>query len=219
MIRALNSGLLRLFASLLIACSATASASQLETQFVEGKDFYRVSKKVIDQANELDALKKVADIEIFYWYGCAACLRVELALTDYLADKPVLFVRRTPLVAHLDWRPQAYLQPLMEALAGQIKTPDSVTLYETCLADCTVFNSYEAIKSWLKSRQNGAELPFFNESEIWRAEKNYRKRADSYSIRQVPTIIIKERYKVDANSAQSVERMVQIIDYLLTQTP
>lgn len=192
-------------------------AQQTEPMFVEGEDYRQIAAKDLDFADELDQLQQVADIEVFYWYGCEPCFQVEQALTEYLQEYPQIKVVRTPLVAHLSWRPQAYIQPLMEQLNGELALPTPVDIYQTCLEDCSVFDSYSAIKLWFQQDLSLTELPYVDESKIWQSEKNYRKRADSFSISQVPTIIIRETYAVDANSAKSVSRMIQIINFLLTE--
>lgn len=192
-------------------------AQQTESLFVEGEDYRLIAAKDLDFADELDQLQQVADIEVFYWYGCEPCLQVEQALTEYLQDYPQIKIVRTPLVAHLKWRPQAYIQPLMEQLNSDLALPTPIDIYQTCLEDCSAFDSYPAIKLWLQQDLSLTELPYVDESKIWQSEKNYRKRADSFSISQVPTIIIRETYAVDANSAKSVSRMIQIINFLLTE--
>ena len=47
--------------------------------------------------------------------------------------------------------------------------------------------------------------------------RGFKKHAESYSISQVPTIIIRESHAVDANLAKSVAQMINIVDYLLKE--
>ncbi|TQV73630.1 hypothetical protein FLL45_12205 [Aliikangiella marina] len=185
--------------------------------FVEGIDYFAVQSSQADVEVDLTALEAVADIEVFYWYGCYACWQVERKLSDYLATRTQLRVVRTPLVAHTHWREQAYLQPLMEQLADTVELPTTLDIYQACLEDCSVFNSYESGRDWLFAQANVTEQPLIDEAAIWAAEKSYRNRAESFSISQVPTIIINEAFVVTANSAKSADRMLQIIDYLLTR--
>lgn len=210
-------GVVSLALSIGLMSSVSAFAQQSPSQFVENQDYFKVVNKSLNVGSELDQLDQVADIELFYWYGCEPCARVELALNEYLQQNPQLTLIRTPLVAHLSWREQAYLQPLMAQLGESELLPTPQMIYETCLADCSVFASYEESKAWFKVQLDVPELPFIDEPQIWQAEKNYRKRADSFSISQVPTIIIRESYRVDANSAKSVTRMIEIVDFLLNQ--
>lgn len=206
------------FAILTLASALNSvNAQESEAQFVEGIDYFRVQSQQSDIQVDLTELQAVADLEIFYWYGCFSCWQVESALTEYLTDKSSLRVIRTPLVSHVSWREQAYIQPLMEQLADKMTLPTELDIYQACLEDCSKFSSYESGRDWLLSQVQAEDIPLIDETAIWTAEKNYRKRADSFSISQVPTIIIKESFVVSADSAKSVDRMIKIVDYLLTR--
>lgn len=191
----------------------TKTNENFASQFVKDVDYSVVkhTEPEVNQETQLD----VKTIEIYYWYGCKPCQQVEQALVERFAENNGISMIRIPLVAHISWRQQAYLQPLMNQLEGKIDLPDITELYNACLSDCSVFSSYQSTLNWLKQRNGLEELPFIEEAEIWAAEKNYQKMADSASISQVPTIIINKTYLTDANSAKSVERMIEIIDYLL----
>jgi len=202
---------------LAILSQVSSAAQQSAEPFVEGVDYFKVESQLTDIKDDLTQLEEVADLEIFYWYGCYACWQVESAMVNYLADKPDLRVIRTPLVAHVNWREQAYIQPLMEQLANKVPLPTELDVYQACLADCSVFQSYESGRDWLFEQAEIEDKPIIDEVAIWAAEKNYQNRADSFSISQVPTIIIKESFVVDANSAKSADRMIQIVNYLLTR--
>lgn len=181
------------------------------------QDYWQLPPRQIDAVSDLSQLQKVADIEIFYWYGCEACMKVERKLDAYLAEHPEITIKRTPLVATARWRAQAYVQPLIEQLEGKVQTPSRYDIYQQCLEDCSFFESYESTRSWLKAKYQINKLPFVDEPKIWQSEKKFRERADSFSISQVPTIIIKEQFVTDANTAKTTERLVEIVDYLLNQ--
>jgi len=211
-------GMTGLIAGVSLLLGAMVHAEQDAPRFVENQDYFKVVNKSLDIGSELDQLAAVADIEFYYWYGCQPCLQVENALSDYLQSNPQITMVRTPLVARLSWREQAYLQPMMEQLSPQLSLPTPQDIYASCIQDCSVFRDFESSKAWFRAQLEVDELPFIDEPQIWQAEKNYRKRADSFSISQVPTIIIRETYRVDANSAKNVTRMIEIVDYLLNQS-
>lgn len=209
---------LKLFTTLSLLLSFISVTSAEESVvYVEGTDYWRVQTKLVDVNDELDNLNKIADIEFFYWYGCEPCRQVEEALTNLKASNPNLTIKRTPLVAHLSWREQAYIQPLIQQLESQVNIPSQEAIYQACLSDCSVFNSYESTLDWLRKTLKLEQLPRINEPMIWKAEKDYRKRAETFSISQVPTIIIRENYVVDANSAKNRQRLIDIVSFLLTQ--
>ncbi len=201
-----------------VKAAETNTASNIERLSpVTSDDYWQLPSRQIDQALELDQLQQVADIEVFYWYGCEPCMKVEQMLDQIKRDNPELVIKRTPLIPFSSWRPQAYIQPLLTYYEGKIQIPSRDEVYLQCIDDCGVFNSFESIKSWLQTKYQVSNLPSIDESKIWAAEKSYRQRAKSFSITQVPTIIIKEQYVTDANTAKTLDKLNQIIVHLLTQ--
>lgn len=210
---------INLLSALIFALMVNSSqlfAEELESVFVEGDDYSLVNKPENTHVAQLSELESISHIEVFYWYGCEPCYQVDAAIDDYLEQNPNYLIRRTPLVLRPSWREQAYIQPLMAQLLEQENLPNIIQIYQQCLLDCQLFSDYPSIVNWFSEKLE-AELPLIDEEKIWQAEKNYRKRADLFSISQVPTIIINETYKVDANQAQTAKRLVEIIDFLLSK--
>lgn len=202
----------------LLSCltlKAFAAEPELTTNFVQGQDFRLLERLEVDLVNDLSQLEQVADVEFFYWYGCPPCSQIESRLAQLSIDRPNLKIKRTPLIAYLTWREQAYIQPILEQLSGKVELPGSQDFYRQCIQDCSVFSQYESTLDWIQQKVGANHLPRIDESAVWQAEKNYRKRADKLSISQVPTIIIKERFVTDADMAQSADRMMQIIYFLI----
>ncbi len=205
------------FSALLIGgLSQTVLAQESEEEFVLNTDYTKLVKTHLQEQTDLNQLESITQIEIFYWYGCQSCYQVEMALQEYLAQHPEVTVRRTPLIARSSWRHQANLQSIMAQLSEQPNLPSLASLYQACLADCSVFDSFENNKAWLHESMQLEEFPVLDMSRLWATEKNYQKRAELFSIAQVPTIIINESYKIEANQAKTSKRMVEIADYLLT---
>jgi len=212
---------IRLIAFFLLASGTASMAAQEKgTSFQIDRDYSVLLKSDQQEAQQLSDLKSVSNIEFFYWIGCRACYQVELGISRYLLDHPKLSIRRTPLVARTKWRPQAYLQPILSQLSSQLSestaAPTLIDLYKQCLVDCKPFESYEASKLWLSKQIDEQQLPILDEESIWQAEKKFQNRADLFSITQVPTIIINERYKITAKQAKTTARLVEIIDYLIS---
>lgn len=167
----------------------------------------------IDQISELD---RISDIEVFYWAGCASCYQVDMAIDKFQQGKTELSVRKTPVVSRVAWRSQAYIPEILKQLSPIDGLPSLGDIYKACIQDCGVFQSYEKTKIWLQEFLKMEELPFINEESLWQSEKNHQKRANLFSITQVPTIIINEKYKISATQAKNPARLVEIIDYLLS---
>ncbi len=179
--------------------------------FVINQDYRQIAAEQLSTQTE-----PLADITFFYWYGSEASRQVELALADYMQPQTSITLERVPLVAYFNWRPQAYLQPMLEQLKVSMALPSSNDIYQACITDCSIFKDYQSVKSWLMTQVNLDNFEF-DESQVWQSEKNYRKKAESFSISQVPTMLIKGTYIVDADSAKSPERLIKILDFLLNK--
>ncbi len=214
-IMTLNSFVLtRLWLILLI--SLPLKAEQTDQAFISGVDYELIVKSGPQNKVQLAELESISNIEIFYWYGCESCYQVEAAIAEYLQQNPAL-MRRTPLVMRTAWRQQAYIQPLMAQLTELQNLPTVVQIYQQCLIDCNRLKDFDAILDWFSENLPEQRLPLIDKEVIWQTEKNYQKRADLFSISQVPTIIINETYKIDANRAQTARRLVEIIDFLIAR--
>lgn len=197
--------------------SLSSIAEEVEQPFSAGVDYQIIAKSDSQDIAQLSELETISNIEVFYWYGCEPCYQVEAAISDYLRLNPELSLRRTPLILRTSWRPQAYIQPLMSQLSQLSELPTFLDVYQQCLTDCNQLNDFDSILGWFSKKMPEQALPLINKGLIWQTEKNYKKRAELFSISQVPTIIINETYKVDANQAKSAKRLVAIIDFLITK--
>ena len=210
------------FLWLALLISLPPIAEELEHSFEAGVDYQIITKSdsqdsVSQDLAQLSELEAISNVEIFYWYGCESCYQVEGAISDYLRLNPELTLKRTPLVIRPNWRPQAYIQPLMLQLSQMQNLPTSLDVYLQCLTDCDQLKDFDSIVDWFSGKMPEQTLPLINKDLIWQTEKNYQKRAEIFSISQVPTIIINETYKVDANQAQTAKRLVAIIDFLMAK--
>jgi len=199
-----------------LSCSGGVSASENNQPFQQGIDFSIVDKTKNQDEEQLSDLESVSNIELFYWIGCESCYQVELGIAEYIKQNASLTIRRTPLVARPEWRSHAYIPAIISQLSGLDDVPSITDVYKQCLTDCATFQKYESSLVWFAEQLKPQTLPNFDGEQIWQSEKNFQKRADIFSITQVPTIIINERYKITAKQAKTPLRLVEIIDYLIT---
>ncbi len=204
-----------LFVTLLI--NPFLIAAESDQAFLPGLDYEVIAKSDESDVAQLSELESISNIEVFYWYGCSSCYQVEAAINDYILENSQLSLRRTPLIIRSSWRQQAYIQPLMAQLTELEQLPSTLEVYRQCLSDCSVFGEFESTLNWFSKQADPQIRPTINKEAIWQAEKSYQKRADLFSISQVPTIIINETYKVNANQAKTAKRLVEIINYLLSK--
>ncbi len=210
------------FLWMLLLISQPSIAEEVERTFEVGVDYQIITRSdsqesVLQDFAQLSELETITNIEIFYWFGCESCYQVESAISDYLRLNPKLTLRRTPLIVRANWRSQAYIQPLMLQLSPLQNLPTTMDIYQQCLTDCDRLKDFDSILDWFSEKLAEQALPLINRKLVWQTEKNYQKRAELFSISQVPTIIINETYKIDANQAQTAKRLVAIIDFLVAK--
>ena len=199
----------------LVVCQLSLAEEPADS-FIENTDYTKLVNTHTADSGELSELDPISHIEFFYWYGCKACAQVESVLSEYQQQHPDVVIRRTPVVLRPSWRSQAYLQAITEQLEADLQ-PQSPAIYSQCISDCSVFQSYESGLNWLNALTSEQQDFRINQDRVWQTEKMYRNRADLFSIGKVPTIIISETYKVDANQAHTSARMLEIVDFLLSQ--
>ena len=71
----------------LFSSSSKGAEEPQELIFIEGVDYFKVTAKKVDSTNQLDQLPQLADIEIFYWFGCRACYQAEQAIKQWAENR------------------------------------------------------------------------------------------------------------------------------------
>ena len=202
----------------LVLIHSSSLLAQNNPGFIAGIDYRVIESEQQEGADEVATAlpAQKTKLEFFYWYGCKPCFQVEQELTSFLQQRPDIQIDYIPLVVRIDWRPQAYIDPILAQLPEALKAPDRAEIYQLCLQDCEIFSQYEKIIAWLATKYKTEEALTFKEELIWQSEKNARLRAEKFSISQVPTILINEKYLIDADSAKSKERFIEILDFIIT---
>lgn len=204
------------FLTCTLLCISLVNADELPTDFVEGKDYSKLVNTHLDKISDLSQLQTISQVEIFYWYGCEPCYQVDAALLDFAEKNPHIEILRTPIVLRPEWRQQAYLQAILDQLPDGQEDFSILDIYRQCLVDCKPFHTVDDSIKWLIKQNPMTDSADIDKDLIWQTEKIYQNRADLFSIGQVPTIIIKESYKVDASQAQTAGRLIKIINHLLS---
>jgi len=196
-----------LFVPLLLSHSVNAQQALATAPFKLGEDYQIVAKP----------LPAAADIEFFYWFGSASSLQLEYLLQSLQQQHPDWSLRRTPVIARPAWRAQSYFEPLFTLLAEHGTLPSRIEVYKQCLLDCSPFANFEGIKSWLMQHMQLEEWPLQDESIIWQQSRDNEARAKKLAIWQVPTIIVRGRYQLNAQQMRTPLRAQQLIEYLHQQ--
>ena len=196
-----------LFALMLVSGGALAQPT-----FAEGTDY-----QVISPAVKTSNPDKVVVTEIF-WYGCPHCFRFEPYVERWSANLPegVVF-EQVPSSLNPRWTEHArayYALKMMNALEQAHKAFfDAIHIKRQRLTSLDTIAEFVAELGLDEKlfRENYFSFPV--ETQI---RKNIQKEK-RYGHRGVPAVVVNGKYLVSASQAGSNERMIQIMDYLVSQ--
>jgi thiol:disulfide interchange protein DsbA len=199
------------FTALLALTFVSASASA-QMAFVEGTDYQTISPPV--QTSEPD---KVVVTEIF-WYGCPHCFRFEPYVERWSSSLPegVVF-EQVPSSLNPRWteHARAYYSFKMMGVLEEVHRDffDAIHLERQRLMDL------DSIADFVASQGLDAEA-FREHYASFPVETQVRKdmqKEKRYGHRGVPAVIVNGKYLVSASMAGSNERMIQVINFLVSR--
>jgi len=179
----------------------------------EGKDFLALDKRVPAEA----PAGKIEVIE-FFWYSCPHCNAFEPALEAWVKNLPKdVSFRRVPVAFRDDFAPQQRLFYTLDALNKVDEYQAKV--FRAVHVERLPLTSDEAILAW--AGKQGFDPAKF--AEIYRsfsvASKLRRavQLQDAYKVEGVPALGIAGRYYTDGSLAGSMERALQVADFLIAE--
>ena len=195
-------------AALLLICGNVAAQST----FVEGTDY-----QVIAPAVKTSQPDKIVVTEMF-WYGCPHCFRFEPFVDRWSASLPegVVF-EQVPSSLNPRWTEHARAYYAFRMMGEHERTHkalfDAIHLKRQRLTSLDTIAEF-AVDLGLDEkvfRENYFSFPV--ETQI---RKNIQKEK-RYGHRGVPAVIVNGKYLVSASLAGSNERMIEIMNYLVSQ--
>ena len=177
----------------------------------QGRDYITLEKRV---ATEVPA-GKVEVIE-FFWYSCPHCYAFEPTMEAWIkAAPPDVVVKRVPVAFRADFQPQQKLYYALEALNKvnefQVKVFNAIHRERQPLA------TDDAIIAW--AVKQGLDRAKFTEAYQSFSVATKLRRAvqlqDEYKVEGVPSLGIAGRFYTDGTMAGSMERALQVTDYLV----
>jgi protein dithiol oxidoreductase (disulfide-forming) len=177
-------------------------------QFKPERDYIDISVRVPVTEGE------PADIELFFWYGCASCYQVFDHFSRWeLVAQGKISMSMSPAMIRSDWRKWAKLY-------YALRQTDYLDIYQVKVFDAIhvqaqTFNNFEDMKPLFAVEHQQAIQDSFNRAATNFLVKQSEQRYKTLEISSVPSILIKGRYLVTADMAQTTSRMREIAAYLL----
>jgi len=177
----------------------------------EGVDYLALDKRAA-----VDAAQGKVEVLEFFWYGCPHCNAFEPRFDPWARRQPAdVVVKRVPVAFRDDFVPQQRLYYTLEAL-GKVDELHAKVFHAVHMGHDPV-NREDLILAW--AGKQGLDTTKFKElynsftvaSRVQRAIQLQ----NAYKVQGVPSIGIAGRYYTDGTLAGSMDRLLQITEYLI----
>jgi protein dithiol oxidoreductase (disulfide-forming) len=179
----------------------------------EGAEYLTLGQRV-----GVDAPPGKVEVIEFFWYSCPHCNAFEPQLSAWLKKLPADVVfKRVPVAFSNDFVPQQRLYYALEAIGkvGELHAK----VFQAIHSNRQPTNREEQILDF--AEKNGLDKAKFKElyssftvsSKVQRAVQLQ----DAYKVQGVPAIGIAGRYYTDGGLAGTMDRALQVTDYLIAE--
>ena len=188
-----------------------------------------LAQKKPDEGTEYRALDKRVPVEApsgkievieFFWYSCPHCNAFEPRLVSWIKRQgPDVVVKRVPVAFRDDFVPQQRLFYTLEAM-GKLDELHHKVFEAIHGPTRNPLNREDVIVGW--AEKNGLDKAKFQELYNSFSVQTKTRRAsqlqDAYKIEGVPALGIAGRYYTDGTMAGTMDRALQVADYLIIET-
>ncbi|HXE50574.1 MAG TPA: thiol:disulfide interchange protein DsbA/DsbL [Ramlibacter sp.] len=160
---------------------------------------------------------KVEVIE-FFWYSCPHCNAFEPKLDAWVKKLPPdVVLKRVPVAFRDDFVPQQRLYYTLEAM-GKVEELHA-KVFRAIHAERQAINREDLIIEWAgKQGLDTAKFKeLYNSFSVTSKARRATQLQDAFKVQGVPAIGIAGRYYVDGDLAGSMDRALQVTDYLIAE--
>ena len=205
-LRSTNLKMLRNLLLGIFILSALPSLSETSSSPVEGKDYVLLESPSTESS----------EIVIYCWLGSASCYQVEYALSIWAQDSN-LSVRYKPLIKRPHWRLLAKARLVARQLGQE---PEFVSaIYQALHREQKSIQDEQSLFAMVEAMGLPASRfsNLFYAPETNQALKVLQEEAEKWPISGVPTIIIKQRWLLDATMHNNSRSIIDTINFLIQQ--
>ena len=182
--------------------------------FQSGSDYLTLDKPAPTEA----AAGQVEVVE-FFWYNCSHCNGFEPMFDAWAKKMPKdVFVRRLPIAFRPDFEPQ---QRLYYTLDGMGKVDElHKKVFQTIHGEKQLLNTTEQITAWAEKQgiPKAKFVEMYNSFSVSTKVRKATQLQEAYALDGVPALGIGGRYFTSGSQAKSLERALQVADFLIGQS-
>ena len=182
--------------------------------FQSGTDYLTLDKPATTEA-------PAGQVEVveFFWYNCPHCNAFEPTFDAWAKKQPKdVSVRRVPIAFRPDFEPQQRLYYVLEAL-GKVDELHKKVFYAIHVEKQQLATA-EQITAWI-DKQGIPKAKFtelYNSFSVSTKARKATQLQDAYLLDGVPALGINGRYFTSGTQAKTLERALQVTDYLVAQS-
>lgn len=198
-----------------VAATAVPGIAQAQAAaFKDGADYLTLDKPAPTEA-------PAGQIEVveFFWYSCPHCNAFEPQLEAWIKKAPKdVSVRRVPVSFRPDFEPQQRLFYVLEALGKVDELHKKV--FSAIHVDKQALNTADLVAAWAEKQGiNKAKfVELYNSFSVSTKARKATQLQDSYQVDGVPALGVAGRYFTSGSQAKSMERALQVTDFLVAQS-
>jgi thiol:disulfide interchange protein DsbA len=206
----------REFNALSLSALASLSAAPAWSQtaaFKEGTDYLPLKNRVAT-----DVGKGKIEVLEFFWYNCPHCNMFEPTLSAWSKKLPKdIVLKRVPVKFREDFEPQQRAYYVLEAL-GKVEELQS-KMFSAIHVEKQNLAKLDNLLVW--AEKNGIPskqfTDLYNSFSVIGKARQAAKLQEEFKVEGVPALGIGGRYYVDGSLAGSMERALQIADFLTAE--
>jgi thiol:disulfide interchange protein DsbA len=196
-----------------LAATGLALPAHAQKKPEDGSDYLTLDKRVPVEA----PAGKVEVIE-FFWYACPHCNAFEPKLEAWIKKNPAdVMVKRVPVAFRDNFVPQQRLFYALEAMGKLDEVHRKV--FNAIHVDKLALDKEDSITAWVEKqgvdKAKFAEL--YNSFSVSTKARRATQLQDAFKVQGVPAMGVAGRWYTDGTLAGTMDRALQVTDYLLAE--
>ena len=195
-------------------CALPSLAQAQAKAFQSGSDYLTLDKPAPTEA----PAGKVEVVE-FFWYNCSHCNGFEPMFDSWTKKQAKdVSVRRVPIAFRPDFEPQQRLYYVLESLGKVDELHKKV--FMAIHVDRQPLNTADQISAWVDKQgiPKAKFMELYNSFSVITKARKATQLQDAYALDGVPALGINGRYFTSGTQAKTLERSLQVADYLIVQS-
>ena len=197
-----------------LGASALPTLAQAQAKaFQSGSDYL-----TLDKPAPVEAPAGQIEVVEFFWYNCPHCNAFEPMFDAWAKKLPKdVTVRRAPVAFRADFEPQQRLYFVLESMGKVDELHKKV--FNAIHVEKQQLATADQITAWVEKQgiPKAKFVELFNSFSVSTKARKATQLQDAYAVDGVPALGINGRYFTSGTQAKTLERALQVTDYLIGQ--